>query len=175
MSMTPKNNDATNCNNVSNREFQYRLSRLNARESSSIGLATIASSASLVLLGISFSLSLDALHITELTIIGVSFICLGFAYNEVTCRTILKNDNDFFKPLQLKKQSKLIFRAKKARLFLSRSLLLLPIIGWIFVNQSLKSCWIPWVIMVVIAIIMLVITHPNLKSNKNSDESNPES
>lgn len=86
-----------NCDDVepklSEREFNYRLSRLNSRESSSISLASIASSASLVFLGLSPSHQTSNLTIP---IIGILFTCFGFAYNEIICRTIQKEENDRF-------------------------------------------------------------------------------
>lgn len=141
-------------------EFNYRLSRLNSRESSSIALAGIASSASLVLLGL--QLQPDVLPNTAMTTLGISFSFLGFAYNEITCRTLLQRDNEKIKQmLKLDDESKVIKGARIARLCISRSLLLLPWFGWAFIDPSLSQyyCWL--VIFSIIAIIGLVITHPN--------------
>ncbi len=80
--------------------FDYVLARSRTRESSILTIATIASSASMVLLGLYLQelmrcgCTLDAyypwIHIT-----GMTFATLGIAYSELTASYIHRNDEDW--------------------------------------------------------------------------------
>lgn len=141
--------------------FNYLVSRVQGRESASIALATIASSASLVLLGLS-------IHPQSLTkvVLGVGFVFIGFAYNEITFRTIQRNDLKTIWGLIEKESGKEGLdkihyeKLRRTRLLLSRSLLLFPLFGWTWIVDISYSCKIVMSIIIIVAIFVLLFTVP---------------
>ncbi len=135
--------------------FQYVLARSRARETSILAVATIASSASVILLSMYFDDKSQS--IVWIPILGIIFAGLGLAYREVTKRYIHQNDEDWLKeyinmwvrdnPNEL--SSRLIYprcdlisrhcienpvgysRKNYLREFIIRLLFVIPIIAWI--------------------------------------------
>lgn len=121
------------------RLFNYLSARVSSRESASLSLVGIASSASLVLLGLVFEKITTAYW--EFFSIGIVFPSLAFAYNEITNRGLHKDDqkviNDLIKNIdeqKWEKETKDIVINKKYRLLrlgLMRFCLLSPALGWL--------------------------------------------
>ncbi len=73
--------------------FDYVLARSRARETSILAVASIASSASVVLLGLIFQCNcLLADNVNFLTTVGIVFAGLGMVYRELSVRLIHDND-----------------------------------------------------------------------------------
>ena len=118
--------------------FNYLISRVSNRESASIAVISLASSASLIFLG----LTSENFH-WEFFVIGVSFPALAFAYNELTNRYLHQDDqnaiNDLIEktnPWEWENKTKKIIINENQR-FLRRILMryafLSPILGWFLV------------------------------------------
>jgi len=134
--------------------FDYVLGRSRARESSILAIATIASSASMVLFGLYFQVIKHAiqafLYSPWIHILGITFAVLGITYREVTNRYIHTNDEDwlnaYVRALGPRRVSQMIINQECSRIqdplcystggyarrFILRSLFVLPIIAWGF-------------------------------------------
>lgn len=83
--------------------FDYVLARSRTRESSTLTIATVAASASLVLIALYVQAMIDSLNSFdgtmafdnsryEIALMGISFSSMGIAYREITKYTIHAND-----------------------------------------------------------------------------------
>ena len=137
--------------------FDYVLARSRARETSILAIATIASSASVVLFSLYFEKHI-ALNL-GIAILGIIFAGLGLGYREVTARTIHRNDEDWLNdyvrmwisehldalssrlifPRSNVRNRHLVenplgyFRGQLLRQFIIRLLFVIPIIAWMTV------------------------------------------
>jgi len=117
--------------------------RARTRETSTLTIATVASSASLILLGVFFNIPIDdQYHRWLLGIMGFVFPLIGLAYREVTYYTIQEHDFNETKKIMVEK-----FGMKEAKYneivkyqkgswirgILFRSLVILPVLFWIFI------------------------------------------
>jgi cellobiose-specific phosphotransferase system component IIC len=88
--------------------FQYILQRSRTRETSILAVATIATSASLVLLGLLVQAEISVAGTKEpednnllnryrywMQVVGILFASVGIAYRQVTARTIHRNDESW--------------------------------------------------------------------------------
>lgn len=84
-------------------EFQYRLARSRTREASTLTIATVASSASLVLLGLYIQAQIEVNWnlAPEIKLwiagVGIAFSAVGIIYREVTAKTIHRIDENWLK------------------------------------------------------------------------------
>jgi hypothetical protein len=115
--------------------FQGLLSELNTRENSTLALATLASSASLVLLGLVANPS-ATIGRGFLEKLGMLFPLLGILYREVTIFTIDRADYSDLRAILsdigfARNKGKLKSTAKLVRRFIVRILLVLPLFIWL--------------------------------------------
>ncbi len=115
--------------------FQFLVARLQARETASLATATIAASASLVLLALYFQSPEKHFAIF---LMGFVFPAVGIIYNEITNRGIHKADHLMIRRI-IKDDSKsdrdteailTITKWRRWRLFFARFLFFTPIFGW---------------------------------------------
>jgi hypothetical protein len=136
--------------------FAYVLARSRARESSILTIATITTSASLVLLGLYLQVYTEQ-HWKDypfldwtVKITGILFAVAGILYREITARFIHQNDEDwlnaYVRALGCSPVSKKIINQECSRIqdplcyldgqnprkFILRTLFVLPIIAWEF-------------------------------------------
>ena len=124
-------------------EFNYRLQRSRTRESSILTIATIASSASLVLFALLFqaqvqvesseggySDSLDR-YTSWIQIMGIMFAIVGILYRDVTALSIQRTDECFIR--QKVKDCDLKSLRTSARTAVLHILLLMPIWFWLII------------------------------------------
>lgn len=122
------------------RVFDYLISRTSSRESASIAVVGLASSSSLVFLGLISSQ--NNFH-WEFFAIGIIFPVLAFTYNEITNRGLHKDDQKIINDLIAKTNSEKwkhetepnIINEKRRllRLVLMRYAFLSPILGWLII------------------------------------------
>jgi len=151
------------------RLFYYLVSRIQSRETSIQAVATIASSASLILFALHFSSDLSIEEELSVRLVGIILPMIGFAYFEVVFGTQQRWDYDnllgFIKKestLPEKKINEIIFGKSRVKVLpkmaLWRILLVLPIVIWIVFDQELE-----WIILTIIytaegiAILMLIV------------------
>ena len=148
--------------------FQYLVSRVQVRESSTLTIASIASSASIILWGLYLSLIYSDIEIDLefARVVGIILPILGYAYFEISFTTqqrwdydeitrMIKEDTPSDKQDDLKK---IIFGQNRdlviPKMVIWRILLALPIIGWC------STLGAPYVVISIlftgIAIILLV-------------------
>jgi len=125
--------------------------RLYSRENSTLVFATVAASASLLILTFALQKS-DRLPIWDW--IGFIFSLLGPAYREVTILTI-----DFFDYKKIPEKDKYPFRTTLPRMLIIRFFLYLPIAAWILLfarpESSPESSWL---IMLLIALFGVALS-----------------
>lgn len=148
--------------------FEFLLTRLTTRETASLAFATIASSASLVLL----AFGKDIADFWLIPVIGILFPAFGIAYIEITNHTIHKYDHELIRRIikddpetKLDSEKILVFTKRRwARLALTRILMFSPIAGWIimmaevFSPTNATSIIIIGFFVVAVCIIMIVAT-----------------
>jgi len=163
--------------------FQYLLSRVQTRESSTLGLATIASSASLILFGIYFSFNIDEQIKNVVWWLGLLLPIIGFTYFEVTFATqqswdyknILKQIKKDLKNVSKEELKKIILGENRVLVFpkeiLWRILLALPIIGWVSSYDN-QAYMLYAIIGAAVAIFLLILRIERKKSKLKFDEDN---
>ena len=119
--------------------FNYLISRVSSRESASIAVISLASSASLIFLGLTY----EKHFLWEFFIIGISFPALAYAYNEITNRGLHQDDQKAINNLIEKTDSErwktktkgIIINQNKRfrRKVLMRFGFLSPILGWFLI------------------------------------------
>lgn len=135
--------------------FNYLSSRISSRESASIAVVGLASSSSLVFLGLIFSKDTFS---WEFFSIGILFPALAFAYNEITNRGLHQDDQNIINtlikktdPEKWEQETKDIIINKNKRYLrriLMRYAFLSPILGWFLIlpihfelNLNDKIAW----------------------------------
>ena len=163
--------------------FQYLVSRVQTRETSTHAVASIASSTSLVLFGLFFSFTLPMPDKDIMKWIGIVSPIIGFAYFEITFATqqswdynkitkIIKKD---YPEYQQDEINKIIFGEKDnfaiPKMMLWRILLILPFIGWMSIGRE------PFEVMLIIIYtglsIYFLILRVQLKKQKERTKNNP--
>ena len=147
--------------------FQYLVSRVHVRETSTLTIASIASSASLILLGL--FLSPDLLKIDKEVIrwIGIITPILGLAYFEITFATQQTWDfheiNEMIKKDSKREKDELakIIYAKNTKLAILkgtiwRVLLSLPIMGWFSIGGDISHIVLS-IFLIGLAIFFLIL------------------
>jgi uncharacterized membrane protein len=123
------------------------LSRMNTRESSTLTFATVAASASLVVLALTIERHLEMPFYLWLQLIGLVFAILGFAYREITDRSFDVAERsllslELWSLLMSRRDTTLQRLATHTRRFMVRILLLLPIVAWLIVIANLESSFV---------------------------------
>ena len=158
--------------NTDQKRFDYGLARSRTSETSILAISTIAATASLVLFGLYVQAQIETVDSNQdvqskkltvfnnykfgIQIMGLLFASLGFAYREVTARTIDKTDEDWLKEqtcLSTEPNNKLNRTYDRLRETIIRILLFLPIVAWSYL--ILFSPY--WVIAAGFVIVSLVI------------------
>lgn len=166
--------------------FQYLVSRIQTRETSTHTVATIASSASLILFVLFFSDNLSDVEELTIRLLGIILPIIGFAYFEVVFGTQQRWDYENLREIINKESTtfskekidEIIFGKNRLQVLpkmtLWRILLSLPIVIWITFDQKLE-----WIILaiaitgVIIAILMKIVERSknlNQKSENNSEQ-----
>lgn len=155
------------------RLFNYLTARTSSRESASLALVGLASSSSLVFLGL---ISIKNNFYWEFFFIGILFPSLGFAYNEITNRGIHKDDqkviNNLIKSTDenaWKEIEKVIINTKsrRTRMILMRFAFLSPTLGWLltlpiqFELNTADKIFLDIIFGIIIFGISLIITYTN--------------
>jgi len=134
-SVTSNKADTAADEKIQDRLFDYVLSRVRTRESSTLVIATVATSVSLVLFAVPLT-NTQALDPTVFRFMGIIFPLLGFAYREATILTIDQADFDDIHRmlndthLRLKAQSSTIKAFGQVRGIIFRTFLLIPVVAW---------------------------------------------
>ena len=159
--------------------FQYLVSRVQTRETSTHTVATIASSASIILFVLYFSGNLSDADKVAVRLLGIILPMIGFAYFEVVFGTQQRWDYENIteminkeSTLPQKKIDEIIFGKNRAKVLpkmaLWRILLSLPIVIWIIFDQELE-----WIILTMVytaeAIAILMVTVERSKKSQKSD------
>lgn len=138
------------------------VSRVASRETASIALITISSTASLVLLGYVIDFK-D--QYGWISVLGILFPIIAFAYDEVTRLTIQKSDQKWIRKIvkcdeNTTENSEEILNYTKqrtTRYVLARIILSIPLIGWIIfisINYGVEyACWY-----IGLGIILIIVT-----------------
>jgi hypothetical protein len=162
-------------NRANDRIFEYIVARSRARESSILAVVAIASSASLVLLGLYIQEQIEkpsllANYQPWIEIMGTSFASLGIVYREITAHYIHRNDERWIRRV-VQDSSMRHLRDDKGdiedplnyckknipRELMIRSLFVLPIIGWAWAwTKTYLYLEIPYA--EVLGIILTVLT-----------------
>lgn len=142
--------------------FDYILARSRTRESSTLTVATVASSASLILLALymqiitqpDFWLTQDQDILIKTA--GCIFIVLGIAYRDFTALTIHGDDEHWLRHQAGITGNRVLGRTfDDIRSVLIRSLLLLPFLAWIYVVSSSTSITFITSLVVVVYIVIM--------------------
>jgi hypothetical protein len=126
------------------KKFDYILARSRTRESSTLTIATVASSASLVLIALYIQAEVEdsegklEKYKGLIQGMGLLFPIIGILYREVTARTH-KKDEDFLKEQALSWNDPLANTHDTRRTIILRILLLTPIPAWFFVMANTTS------------------------------------
>jgi len=158
------------------KRFDYILARSRARETSTLTIATVAATASLVLLGLYVQVQIETVDSNQdvqsndskklkvfnnykfgIQIMGLLFASLGFAYREVTARTIHKTDANWLKEqtgLSTEPNNKLNCTYDMLRETIIRILLLLPIVAWSYL--ILFSSYLVTALVLVTVLLVIV-------------------
>lgn len=160
--------------------FQYLVSRVQLRETSTLTVASIASSSSLILLGLFFSSVLPDINKEVFRLIGIFTPILGFAYFEIIFAT--QQSWDYHEiTMMIRKNSKRgkdnldkIIYGKIPILvipkgILWRVLLSLPIIGWASIDGNNDHIVIS--IVLTIIVISLLVLRVELKKRDEKSKS----
>ncbi len=134
------------------REFHYRLARSRTRETSTLTIATVAVSASLIIFSLYIQAKISIVstkneeqlmfwNIFERWVIGggILFAIFGIAYREVTALTIHRDDERWLRNNipHLRRDSDIQSIARRVILLI---LLLMPLIGW---AEVIWHFWLP--------------------------------
>ena len=163
--------------------FQYLVSRVQVRESSTLTVAAIASSASIILLGLYFSPELLSEQMTQerniIFWVGILSPIIGFSYFEITFGTQQSWDYNRINKIireetKLTKDelNKIIFGNNRALVIfkpcLWRILLSIPIISWLSLDINLG--WFMLLIIMNGLAIFLLIYRIELNKDKVINE-----
>ena len=155
--------------------FNYLVSRVHTRETSTLSVAAIASTASLILLALYFSATITDDEKNVIWWLGIILPIIGFAYFEMTFATqqswdydnitkLIKKNND----IKEQEINRIIFGEKRSLVLpkeiIWRVLLVLPIIGWLSLYENQK--YILEIVVVIVVIIGLLVLRIELKKNK---------
>jgi hypothetical protein len=139
---------------MSDPTFDYILARSRTRESSILAIASIASSASLILLGLTKTIGIVSDHIILIYIFGILFATFGILYREITKYTIHNNDERWLKAYAKRYSTRstilsdnkctipdpLVYcRRNRVREGLIRALFILPILAWALTLYNLST------------------------------------
>jgi len=150
--------------------YDQILARKETRESSTLTMISITSSASLVLLVIFLQPTSDQNQLSDseimqkfvVKILGILFPLIAILYREITYHYIQAHDNEvlnaiLFKELSLNKEQKqkiedsILYKEKRGiRLFLLRFLITLPALGWLLVSDPFIGGVISLIILMII-------------------------
>lgn len=140
--------------------YDQLLARKETRESSTLSLVTLASSASLILF--IFFLNDEGEHRVLINILGILFPLIAIIYREINFYYIQAHDNTVLNAILLKefdgtdeqkKEIKNVIQYKKYRRlkkFLLRFLAVLPVLGWILVIDYTTGAIISFIIIMII-------------------------
>ena len=159
--------------------FQYLISRIQVRETSTLTVAAIASSASLILMGL---FGTESGLINAISLIGFLSPIIGFLYFEITFATQQSWDYDSIREIidkeatQFKedKRNKIIIGKNRTEVLpkqaLWRILLALPVIGW-FSLLSKDLNLIILIILISACVISFLIYRIERKKDKVTEKS----
>ena len=147
--------------------FQYLVSRVQVRETSTLTIATITSSASLILLGLFFSPALTQLDKEIIRWIGIFTPILGLAYFEITFAT--QQTWDYHEITEMIKKNSKRKKDELAKIIYSKNtilaipkgiiwrvLLSLPIMGWFSIGGEISHIVIS-IFVISLAIFFLIL------------------
>lgn len=123
------------------RLLQFVLSRMETRTSVSNATTTVASSASLVLIALFFSLEMKDEFAPFMIILGIIFPLLAIVFIEISYKTIHRRDHDIVRRLVGKELETdvLITKWRNLRYALNRFFLVFPIFGWFFILDNILN------------------------------------
>ena len=156
--------------------FHVLVSRLQSRESVSLAIATITSSASLILIALFFNVKQD--YPILAIILGILFPLMGLIYIEISYRGIHRHDHWWIRKIVSEnndsdKDTEKILRYeknRKPRIILIRLILALPIFGWYFIIDFIsQSNLIVGISVTGISVIIIILLYRTDKIS-NLDE-----
>ena len=143
--------------------FNFIVSRVHARESSTLTIATVTASASLVLLALVIQNEVNSEdNWYVIYFLGYLSAIIGFFYNEITQSTIQKHDFKFIRktildkiePDERKEEVKKIIlgpeHQRAPRVISFQLFLISPLLGWIYITIQ----W--WVLIPAFAISLII-------------------
>jgi len=119
--------------------FDHLVTRTQTRETSTLTITTIASSASLVLIGLFCYINSDLRLLFG--IMGFLYPLVGITYREITYWTIQKDDYSEIKKRIPEKDRHVIDNKHggKRRRILFYSLTGIPVVGWIIILSNIQN------------------------------------
>ena len=162
--------------------FQFLISRVSTRESISLALSGLTSSASLVLIAL-FFLEKQELPILAI-VLGLLFPLMAWIHIEISYHGIHKHDHKWIRQIikennDSNKDTEKILRYtkfRKVRLVLIRFIFALPLFGWYFVLDIItKSNYILAIILSIITgvIILAIFRLDKIKDLDEKEEQKP--
>lgn len=128
--------------------FNAVLNQISSRETANLALATIASSASLVLLGLvlnDFIKIVNNENLWWISILGILFPLLSLAHNEITRLTIHTRQQEWIRKQTGDSEILRLAKGRTARIILSNIVLFIPVIGWVVmlsIEYAKESAWL---------------------------------
>jgi len=164
--------------------FHFLVARVQAREAVSLSLATITSSASLILIALVFSIEQEIQSLS--IILGILFPLIALFYIETTNRGIHAHDHLWIRRLvaeehkhneknRSEKETEKILVYKKNRIFkvvLVRLIIILPVLGWFFIidNLLVENYFVGiGLSIILLGIVFALYSHPEIKELLNND------
>lgn len=136
---------------VDDKLFNFLVSRVQSREAVSLSLATITSSASLILIAIFFTIEQEIQSLT--IILGILFPFIALMYIETTYRGVHVYDHEWIRKLiaeehihdkknrHVKETEDILLYTKNRilKIILVRLVFALPIFGWFFIIDHILN------------------------------------